>query len=462
MRGLQNVVVVSSLALAGATHAQNAVQWRVEDGGNGHWYAPTAQSLVYPSLRSACEQIGGHLATLTTQTEWQWVKTHFPVPYPQGRFVGAYQDHASPNYVEPNGGWVWVTGEIFVLDLSYMGSLTVGAGMTEPGFDDCPGGSIGLCGCGPSGAQDALFITSCCNNKLDDVGDGVVQNCDSEARLGIIEWSADCNKDGLVDYGQILAGTLADANQNNIPDCCEAGSPCPGSAVQWRVEDGGNGHWYLDETLTSMSFDARQQVCLANGAHLCTITSETEHQFVLSVVFPTGLLSPDATCWPTLGARHFANAPFHWVTGEPFVYAPFLTDQPQYWQEEHLRMWGLGLQAWLSFAGNASTNTCERAVIEYSADCNNDSIIDYGQIRAGDLIDANNNNIPDCCEPGASCDPCPGDVDESGAVNAVDLAAILNTWGSDGGKYPGADIDGNGTVDASDLTAVLSSWGACP
>ena len=241
-----------------------------------------------------------------------------------------------------------------------------------------------------------------------------------------------------------------------------AGATHAQNAVEWRVEDGGNGHWYLDETLTSMSFDARQQVCLANGAHLCTITSETEHQFVLSVVFPTGLLSPDATCWPTLGARHFANAPFHWVTGEPFVYAPFLTDQPQYWQEEHLRMWGLGLQAWLSFAGNASTNTCERAVIEYSADCNNDSIVDYGQILAGDLIDANANNIPDCCEPGASCDPCPGDVDQSGAVNAVDLAAILNTWGSDGGKYPGADIDGNGTVDASDLTAVLSSWGACP
>ena len=38
MRGLQNVVVVSSLALAGATHAQDAVEWRVADGGNGHWY----------------------------------------------------------------------------------------------------------------------------------------------------------------------------------------------------------------------------------------------------------------------------------------------------------------------------------------------------------------------------------------------------------------------------------------
>jgi hypothetical protein len=37
-----------------------------------------------------------------------------------------------------------------------------------------------------------------------------------------VEWSADCNNDGLVDYGQILNGTLADANANGVPDACEA------------------------------------------------------------------------------------------------------------------------------------------------------------------------------------------------------------------------------------------------
>jgi len=42
---------------------------------------------------------------------------------------------------------------------------------------------------------------------------------------------ADCNGDGVVDYGQILAGELNDANGNNIPDCCEQGSECPGNLV---------------------------------------------------------------------------------------------------------------------------------------------------------------------------------------------------------------------------------------
>jgi hypothetical protein len=34
----------------------------------------------------------------------------------------------------------------------------------------------------------------------------------------VIEWSADCNGDGVVDKGQILSGQLPDANNNGIPD----------------------------------------------------------------------------------------------------------------------------------------------------------------------------------------------------------------------------------------------------
>jgi len=37
----------------------------------------------------------------------------------------------------------------------------------------------------------------------------------------IIEWDADCNADGIVDYGQILRGELADLNGNGVPDVCE-------------------------------------------------------------------------------------------------------------------------------------------------------------------------------------------------------------------------------------------------
>jgi hypothetical protein len=37
----------------------------------------------------------------------------------------------------------------------------------------------------------------------------------------LVEFDADCNGDGIVDYGQILQATLADANGNAVPDICE-------------------------------------------------------------------------------------------------------------------------------------------------------------------------------------------------------------------------------------------------
>ena len=73
----------------------------------------------------------------------------------------------------------------------------------------------------------------------------------------------------------------------------------------------------------------------------------------------------------------------------------------------------------------------------------------------------NGNNIPDCCEDGSSCAPCVADVIEDGAVNGVDLAAVINAWGTDGGKLPRTDIDRNGIIDGADLAILLSAWGAC-
>jgi formylglycine-generating enzyme required for sulfatase activity len=44
---------------------------------------------------------------------------------------------------------------------------------------------------------------------------------DQQTLTLIVEWDADCNNDGAVDYGQIINGALADANTNGVPDICE-------------------------------------------------------------------------------------------------------------------------------------------------------------------------------------------------------------------------------------------------
>ncbi|MFO0829604.1 MAG: hypothetical protein U0572_15805 [Phycisphaerales bacterium] len=53
--------------------------------------------------------------------------------------------------------------------------------------------------------------------------------------------------------------------------------------------------------------------------------------------------------------------------------------------------------------------------------------------------------------------PCVGDLDGSGAVDAADLAVLLGSWGTAGA----ADLDASGTVDAADLGVLLGNWGPC-
>jgi hypothetical protein len=101
------------------------------------------------------------------------------------------------------------------------------------------------------------------------------------------------------------------------------------------------------------------------------------------------------------------------------------------------------------------------AIIEWSADCNADGVVDYGQILTGELEDTNANNIPDCCEAGTACG-CSADISGNGTVDAVDLAAVLSSWGNAPTGKANADVNRDGVVNAVDLAEVLGAWGACP
>jgi hypothetical protein len=64
--------------------------------------------------------------------------------------------------------------------------------------------------------------------------------------------------------------------------------------------------------------------------------------------------------------------------------------------------------------------------------------------------------------PGAENPPCPclGDLDGSGAVDALDLDALLDAWGPCIGCP--ADFNRDVRVGAPDLVFLLESWGPCP
>jgi hypothetical protein len=212
-----------AVSVGGQAVAQDAVQWHETDGGMGHWYAISAGYSGWAAARANAVEIGADLASMETNPEWLWVRSWIPSIL-HGYWLGAQQTLNSPN---PSDGWRWLTGSSVSRDWIVM--------------DDNP------CGSSPSGVEDMQqdFLHVCCENypqgwswgDLDDLGGW---GCDIALRA-LIEWSADCNDDGIVDYGQFRAGELPDANGNNIPDCCEQGvscSPCAADIARDGVVDG--------------------------------------------------------------------------------------------------------------------------------------------------------------------------------------------------------------------------------
>lgn len=261
-----------------------------------------------------------------------------------------------------------------------------------------------------------------------------------------------------------------------------AGSICSGvmaqsTAVQWTVASGGNGHWYELVISGPITWPSAKDACEQRGGHLVTPTTPTENALVTQL----GNRADHPTAWvddfggnaqgPWLGGYQPIDAPIEqpwaWVTGEPWTWAGWAPGEPNggfgpgvsftgmlgYANSNYYRGWFDGVTT-----DYPTYPLVLSYIIEYSADCNSDGIVDYGQILSGQLIDANSNGIPDICE----IDPCPGDINLNSIVDAVDLAMVLTSWGTSGSEYPRADVNHDGVVNGPDLGALLGGWGICP
>ena len=224
MKSLNGVAVVAAwgvLAAGGAAHAQEAVQWRVEDGGNGHWYG-TAAANTWDGALAAASSRGAHLASLTSADENDFARQVFLLAGRDRGYIGLGQ---ISNQSAPDIGWYWTTGEPFQWANWRCFSSELGCAP-----EDTP------CYSEPWGVEDNQ--ANCAAIEASGLWDDIETDirCDASAAsiTAVLEWSADCNGDGIVDYGQILDGTLEDANGNGVPDCCDAGTPC-GTANRFAV-----------------------------------------------------------------------------------------------------------------------------------------------------------------------------------------------------------------------------------
>ena len=109
------VTGVAGLAIAGGAGAQNAaVQWKVSEGGNGHWYRFVNDlNISWTNARHASELVGGHLATTTSTAEFDWLFAQLNpnqdawilIGPGAGPYLGGFRTGS-----DPSTGWSWVPG----------------------------------------------------------------------------------------------------------------------------------------------------------------------------------------------------------------------------------------------------------------------------------------------------------------------------------------------------------------
>lgn len=104
MKAIQFIAVTAALA-GGAALADTA---KIKNPGNNHYYQRFDKTRGWHDAKAYCSQLGGYLATVTTQIEQNFVWNQFgnTNTSTQGIWLGASDE-------TQEGRWVWSTGELW-------------------------------------------------------------------------------------------------------------------------------------------------------------------------------------------------------------------------------------------------------------------------------------------------------------------------------------------------------------
>ena len=98
-----------------ATGMFTSVEWpmfiRVSGVFNTNRFYIINGTFTWQAAKVDAESKGGHLATFTTEAEWQEMRMTLGYGWEDSHWLGGYQDPNAPDYSIPDGGWRWVTGE---------------------------------------------------------------------------------------------------------------------------------------------------------------------------------------------------------------------------------------------------------------------------------------------------------------------------------------------------------------
>ncbi len=209
--------------------SDTVAQWRESDGGNGHYYLiiRVADLLRWDTAVGMANAMGGHLATLSSRNEFMWVfenvvDNQMAWSGAAGPWIGAYRDPTPEEADDPTRGWHWVDQTPWHFS---PWDLKIG----NPPNQNCPG-------------QDECvlrFADAQCNGvAMPQTEDRTMNDActacaamELDPRTAVVEFDADCDENGVVDFAEIANGAAGDANANWIPDACECLGDLDGDGV---------------------------------------------------------------------------------------------------------------------------------------------------------------------------------------------------------------------------------------
>ncbi|HEX9063379.1 MAG TPA: lectin-like protein, partial [Clostridia bacterium] len=273
----------------------------------GNSYAVIDQSLSWSDSKAACEALGGHLVTITSETEQHFINSITAEKIKKYYWTGGLQPDGSS---EPSGGWTWITGEK----------------MEYTNWESSQ----------PDNYQNDNYLI-------------IAKNIDWHGISNIGKWG-DAPNSGenlpINDYGYICEWENNSAPISVTPEDADYPSF--------------NGHVYHMVNKALSWDDANKEAsCLTyNGVkgHLATMTSVGESEFIYSTW-------PDVTFGYWLGGFQQTGSSepsggWQWITGEPWEYTNWSGGEPNNsgGNENYLHYWSSrdGSGGWNDIANNYS------------------------------------------------------------------------------------------------------------
>ena len=315
-----------------------------------------------------------------------------------------------------------------------------------------------------------------CNN--DGVGDACDPNavdCNGNGTPDECENFADCNENNIPDECDLADGTLHDDNNNGYPDECEL-PPIALQLQEIRIDQpGADDDEYVEiRGDEGINLDGVFYIVIGDGAGGSGVVENITD--LTGMVIPTGgtlLLAEDLDILGMATPDYIVNLNFE--NGDNVTH--FLCMNFYGYLQQDLDTDDDGIldaEPWtgtidgVRIVGDTSSDAVYTYVMDeevgptldgyvpahvyrYTSSCGSYMYGTYDPYDP-DSVDSPGSENPPCPNP------CPADIDGSGAVDVADILALIGGWG---GNDPTHDIDGDGSVGVSDLLIIIAAWGPC-